>query len=156
MAFCCEVAPILAGSSLEVRMAMREVGLSLGLAFQFVDDAIDFNSDQISGKDTQKDLENHIINSVTFELFAIRPDLFSIWKESPDQYRSLFKNGQAQNDLNTAKMRILERSNREIERSQKSLLFVLNSLTLSHEKERALNAYNSLVFLMDFLTKRDF
>ncbi|WP_306119670.1 MULTISPECIES: polyprenyl synthetase family protein [unclassified Roseitalea] len=37
-----EVGPIVAGASPEARVAMREYGLSLGLAFQLVDDVLDY------------------------------------------------------------------------------------------------------------------
>ncbi len=49
----CEVGPIVAGKREEERAALRSYGLNLGLAFQLVDDALDYGG---SAKDLGKDI----------------------------------------------------------------------------------------------------
>ena len=55
--------------------AAREFGVSLGIAFQMLDDVIDF--DPQSEKPFAQDLRDGLINFVTLELLQIRPDLRS-------------------------------------------------------------------------------
>ncbi len=54
---CCEVGAILAGAELELQNAMRDYGLSLGIAFQIVDDLLDVTAEAgILGKAAGSDL----------------------------------------------------------------------------------------------------
>jgi octaprenyl-diphosphate synthase len=54
---CCELAGILAGVDEPAERALREYGVHLGLAFQIVDDMLDFTGDPaILGKPTVSDL----------------------------------------------------------------------------------------------------
>src|SRR5436305_261496 len=43
---CCEIGAILGGGSDEEREALRDFGMNLGVAFQLVDDLLDFTSDE--------------------------------------------------------------------------------------------------------------
>src|SRR5256714_5888852 len=43
---CCEIGAILGGGSDEERVALRDYGMNLGVAFQLVDDLLDFTSDE--------------------------------------------------------------------------------------------------------------
>ena len=42
----CEVGPVLSGASEEERIAMKRYGTDIGIAFQIIDDALDYNADQ--------------------------------------------------------------------------------------------------------------
>lgn len=54
---CCELAGILAGVAPETENALREYGVHIGLAFQIVDDMLDFTGDPaVLGKPTVSDL----------------------------------------------------------------------------------------------------
>jgi octaprenyl-diphosphate synthase len=54
---CCEIGSILGGAGPAVRRALRDYGMSLGTAFQLVDDLLDFTSDDDSlGKAAGADL----------------------------------------------------------------------------------------------------
>jgi octaprenyl-diphosphate synthase len=54
---CCELAGMLAGVDLERQKALRRYGLNLGMAFQLVDDLLDFTGDaQTLGKPAASDL----------------------------------------------------------------------------------------------------
>ena len=54
---CCELAGILSGVDAETEGALRRYGLHIGLAFQIVDDMLDFTGDSaVLGKPTVSDL----------------------------------------------------------------------------------------------------
>lgn len=42
----CEIGPVIAGADKKVQQAMYDFGLNLGLAFQIIDDLLDYNADQ--------------------------------------------------------------------------------------------------------------
>lgn len=52
----CEVGAVMAGADEESRGKAREFGLNLGMAFQIVDDALDFSPEEIIGKPAGGDL----------------------------------------------------------------------------------------------------
>ena len=79
----CTVAPaILAKLPTEIQNICRQFGISLGLAFQLIDDTLDYSAD--SKKDQELDLKNGIVNAVVFELLNDRPDLMSRFKSGED------------------------------------------------------------------------
>lgn len=79
----CTVAPsIYAKMPKEVQRLSRQFGLSLGLAFQLIDDTLDYSGDSL--KDQELDLKNGIVNAVVFELLSVRPDLMKRFKEGED------------------------------------------------------------------------
>jgi len=79
----CTVAPaILAKLPIEIQNICRQFGISLGLAFQLIDDTLDYSAD--SKKDQELDLKNGIVNAVVFELLNERPDLMSRFKSGED------------------------------------------------------------------------
>jgi octaprenyl-diphosphate synthase len=43
---CCEIGAILAGASAQMRKALRDYGMNLGIAFQLADDLLDFTADE--------------------------------------------------------------------------------------------------------------
>ena len=54
--FCCESIAIIKGASLKKRKELKDIGLSIGLLFQTVDDLIDYRGDSvIVGKPTRND-----------------------------------------------------------------------------------------------------
>ena len=54
---CCEIGAILANSSREEQIALRDYGMNLGTAFQLADDVLDFTAeDEILGKASGADL----------------------------------------------------------------------------------------------------
>lgn len=79
----CTVAPaLLTRSSENVIQLCRDFGLHLGLAFQLIDDTLDYSGDSM--KDQELDLKNGIANAVVFELLAVRPDLMERFKKGED------------------------------------------------------------------------
>lgn len=79
----CTVAPALfAKQNDKVAKICRDFGLHLGLAFQLIDDTLDYSGDSL--KDQELDLKNGIVNAVVFELLAARPDLMDRFKKGED------------------------------------------------------------------------
>lgn len=79
----CAVSPaILSGQSDNVVSYCREFGRHLGIAFQLVDDALDFSG--TSNKDKFIDLTNGIVNAVTFEWLELNPDINYEFKKGGD------------------------------------------------------------------------
>lgn len=70
-ACCCELAGILAGESAEGRRALRSYGMNLGLAFQLVDDLLDFTgSSEVLGKPAANDLREGKATLAVIDLIA--------------------------------------------------------------------------------------
>ncbi|MBC7429562.1 MAG: polyprenyl synthetase family protein [Bacteriovorax sp.] len=79
----CSVAPaILSGADKDTVELCREFGRRLGLAFQMIDDTLDYSGD--SQKDQELDLKNGIVNSVVFEILLAHPELFARFKNGED------------------------------------------------------------------------
>src|SRR4029078_11852879 len=66
---CCELAGILAGAGPEAESALQRYGLKLGLAFQIVDDLLDFTGDPARlGKPAASDLREGKATLAVLEL----------------------------------------------------------------------------------------
>lgn len=66
MSYCAVAPAILAGSSEAIVFECREFGRRLGLAFQLIDDTLDYSGDSM--KDQELDLKNGVVNAVVFEV----------------------------------------------------------------------------------------
>jgi octaprenyl-diphosphate synthase len=53
-------------------------GINLGIAFQLIDDTLDFSPS--SEKDARLDIENNLVSSVTFDYLDKNPELFLRYK----------------------------------------------------------------------------
>jgi octaprenyl-diphosphate synthase len=70
-AACCELAGILAEVDADRREALRRYGLNLGLAFQIVDDLLDFTGDSaLLGKPAASDLREGKVTLPVIELLS--------------------------------------------------------------------------------------
>lgn len=79
----CTLAPALFGKMpAEIQDISRQFGISLGLAFQLIDDTLDFSGDSLKDKDL--DLNNGIVNAVVFEFLVTHPELFKRFKDGED------------------------------------------------------------------------
>jgi len=73
MAWCCGAAASLAKSDGKVIEASRKFGEALGVAFQMIDDIIDY--DPSGGKPLAQDIREGLVNFVTLELLEENPQL---------------------------------------------------------------------------------
>ena len=72
---CCELAGLLAGADDATESALRRYGLHIGLAFQIVDDILDFTGDpKLLGKPTASDLREGKATLPVLDLLAHGPD----------------------------------------------------------------------------------
>jgi geranylgeranyl pyrophosphate synthase len=82
MSYCTLAPAVFARQPESVLKLCRDFGLHLGLAFQLIDDTLDYSGDSL--KDKELDLKNGIVNAVVFELLATRPDLMNRFKNGED------------------------------------------------------------------------
>jgi geranylgeranyl pyrophosphate synthase len=82
MSYCTLAPAVLAKMPQEVQDICRNFGISLGLAFQLIDDTLDYSGNSL--KDQELDLKNGIVNSVVYELLSVRPDLMKRFKNGED------------------------------------------------------------------------
>lgn len=73
MSYCTVVSAIMSKAPQEIESLCRNLGLFLGMAFQLIDDTLDYSGDSL--KDQELDLKNGIVNAVVFEVLASRNDL---------------------------------------------------------------------------------
>lgn len=74
LAWCCSSTAIMAHLDAETVMDCRLFGSKLGVAFQLIDDSLDFSD--VSGKDYAKDLKEGLINFTTLQLIKLYPELY--------------------------------------------------------------------------------
>lgn len=72
LTWCCTTPVTLSSCSKEIFELMSEFGRSLGIAFQLVDDVLDFSGESL--KDKYLDIENDTVNSVIFEWLKLNPE----------------------------------------------------------------------------------
>lgn len=78
----CEVGPCLAGLGAPERSALRDYGMNLGLAFQLIDDALDYSGGDSMGKNAGDDLsEGKITLPVILAYRNGNPAQQSFWEE---------------------------------------------------------------------------
>ncbi len=78
MSYCAVAPAILSGADHSTVELCREFGRRLGLAFQLIDDTLDYSGD--SQKDQELDLKNGIVNAVVYEILSANPELFTRFK----------------------------------------------------------------------------
>lgn len=82
MSYCTLAPAILKGFEPAMVKKARDFGNSLGLAFQMIDDTLDYNESSL--KDQLLDLNNGIVNAVIFRHFELNPQLFTQFKKGDD------------------------------------------------------------------------
>lgn len=80
---CCRVGAILRGATEEQCQAMASYGINLGIAFQLVDDLLDFTADASKlGKPVLSDLREGKVTLPLIRLLKNRPDLSPVVREA--------------------------------------------------------------------------
>ena len=80
MSYCVIAPAILNGEPPFILEHCRDFGAHLGLAFQLMDDTLDYSEN--SDKDQELDLKNGIVNAVVFEFLSENPELFLRFKNN--------------------------------------------------------------------------
>jgi octaprenyl-diphosphate synthase len=82
---CCEIGAILSGASTKQRIALRDFGMNLGIAFQLADDTLDFTSDdEAIGKATGADLLEGKMTLPLIRLIGTDPSVRAILEKVMD------------------------------------------------------------------------
>jgi len=142
MSWCTTMPAILANASSETIVTCRTFGEYLGMAFQLIDDTFDFQ--EHSSKDTLIDLQNGIVNSVAFELFKLRPDLYQTFKQGDE-----LQFDDAKKDIERAVRVIKSEAAGLIEHSHS----LLNNIVRMHETSNR-SALGPLQSVLKFLALR--
>jgi geranylgeranyl pyrophosphate synthase len=82
MSYCVIAPAMINGEPQFVIDHCREFGNHLGLAFQLMDDTLDYA--ETSDKDQELDLQNGIVNAVVYDLLETHPELFLRFKKGED------------------------------------------------------------------------
>jgi octaprenyl-diphosphate synthase len=110
--WCCAIPARLRGDRDSLVDSLREFGVSIGVAFQLIDDCLDF--DQSSGKPFAQDLKEGQINFVTRDLLEKSPHLKLEIKSHFASPASGDFSADFMRELESAKKRVLELAEREI------------------------------------------
>ena len=92
---CCEIGAMLGGASLELQSRLRDYGMNLGIAFQLVDDLLDFtSSEDILGKPAGADLLEGKISLPLIFLLQRQPEMRSAIQQviSDGSYEKVSRN----------------------------------------------------------------
>ena len=82
MSYCTLASAILTKQSQNVQKNAREFGINLGIAFQLIDDTLDFSGESL--KDSMLDLNNGVVNAVFYDYLEKNPTLFTRFKNGED------------------------------------------------------------------------
>jgi octaprenyl-diphosphate synthase len=151
MSYCTMAPAVFAQMSPTIKDLSRHFGVSLGLAFQLIDDTLDYSGDSL--KDQELDLKNGIVNAVVFELLAVRPDLMKRFIDGEDLTGLL-----ATEDISPYVEIISSEARAHLESAQEALVSLGEHLaltTLYHEQTKELEmALNHLQMVISFMALR--
>ncbi len=146
MSYCCVAPAILKGLAPNAVELAREFGKNLGIAFQLIDDTLDFSGN--SKKDMLLDLDNGIVNSVVFEWMELNPELKKRFQEGGD-LREIFTS----DHLDQAISIVRERALAHIQKSKDALDILINEAGISDE--HATKSKVPLLNILSFLANRE-
>ncbi|EQC49431.1 polyprenyl synthetase [Bacteriovorax sp. BSW11_IV] len=125
MGWCCWIGSYVAGKNESIQNYAKEFGEKIGVAFQLMDDTLDFSKD--SKKDALLDVQNGIINSVLYEWLLLHPEI-----------KARFENGENVADLFDGDR--IDEACAIVEKRALDLLTSARELLVIIEKECALNS----------------
>lgn len=148
MSWCCFSPAVLAGLPREIIEKSRQMGIDLGIAFQLMDDTLDFSSE--SNKDANLDLDNGLVNAVLFQWLNFNPLAFEKYKNGTD-LSELFDGEKIEKAVEVVRATAMS----HIE-SARNLLSEIESALCSNEKELKAFGKNKkpILYIFDYLTQR--
>jgi geranylgeranyl pyrophosphate synthase len=123
IAWCCTVAAHLAGLSEKNQSPLKDFGHHVGLAFQMIDDCLDFSTS--SGKPFSQDLFEGQINFVTQELLKNRPPLKKQMAEAMRKRLSPASSPWSELELKTACDHVAQKARFEIKIGMEKMKILL-------------------------------
>lgn len=147
MSYCCFAPAILKGFNAQMIENAREFGNSLGLAFQMIDDTLDYNESSL--KDQMLDLKNGVVNAVIFKHFEKNPGLFIKFKNGED-LTDLIKI----EDLESAIAEVREEAFNELEKASTLLQVIGDYLKSSFKMDINEKSFIPLQTVISFIALR--
>lgn len=147
MSYCCLAPAVLKGFDAKMVENAREFGNSLGLAFQMIDDTLDYN--ETSLKDQLLDLKNGVVNAVIFRHFELHPELFLKFKNGEDLTELIHIQ-----DLSTAIADIKNEAHCELEKANSLLLEIGEYLKTEFKMSLTEKSYLPLQAVISFIGLR--
>jgi octaprenyl-diphosphate synthase len=148
MSWCCFSPAILAGHSRDVVEKSRQMGIDLGIAFQLMDDTLDFSEN--SQKDANLDLENGLVNAVLFQWLQLNPAINEKYI-SGTSLVELYNGEKIDKAVEIVKQTAFSHIN-----SARTLLDEIQNEICSNEKE--IKAFDKnkkpILYIFDYLTQR--
>jgi octaprenyl-diphosphate synthase len=148
MSWCCFSPAILAGHSRDVVEKSRQMGIDLGIAFQLMDDTLDFSAE--SNKDANLDLDNGLVNAVLFQWLQLNPSMNERYQNG-EGLATVYNGEKIEKAVEIVKKTAIS----HIE-SARTLLDEIRSEVCSTEKE--LKAFDKnkkpILYIFDYLTQR--
>lgn len=146
MIWCCETPARLVGADEKTVQACGKFGECLGIAFQLIDDIIDY--DVTGGKPLAQDLREGLVNYVTFEMIEETPSLVEPLQKMLGQELSYPQWPWTATQLNSACDRVRARAQAKLEAADQILSQISKSLeNLDSEALQALRSI--LVYLKE-------
>lgn len=150
MIWCCVVAARVSESnSADLRQICSDFGENLGIAFQMIDDVIDFT--EAGEKDFAKDLKEGIVNYVICDLLKRKPEFKPATKELLGK-SEILEFPWAKADLETSIQNIRNLSLTYLDRAEQKLSEIKKMVL--PQSELAKESYTSLENLLQFLSIR--
>jgi geranylgeranyl pyrophosphate synthase len=118
----------------------KDFGIHLGLAFQLIDDTLDFSGDSL--KDQLLDIQNGVVNSVIFEYLETHPDKFKKFKE-----RTLLSDLVVLEDMEESVSKIEKLAHDYLEKAANNL----NNLEIELKKMKISNEHHQIDMASDYL-----
>ncbi|WP_417335079.1 polyprenyl synthetase family protein [Halobacteriovorax marinus] len=148
MSWCCYAPAILAGLSRSTIEKSKQMGIDLGIAFQLMDDTLDFSSE--SQKDANLDLDNELVNSVIFQWLSMHPVEFEKYRNG--ESLSKLYNGEK---IEKAVEVVREAANKHIESARNLLEEIQKDLCANEKEMKAFNKNKKpILYIFDYLTQR--
>ncbi|MDH5582112.1 MAG: polyprenyl synthetase family protein [Bdellovibrionales bacterium] len=146
MSYCCVAPSILKNLPAGVIEVAREFGSNLGIAFQLIDDTLDFSNH--SNKDMLLDLDNGVVNSVVFEWLEHNPILKKRFEDGGD-LREIFTTDHLDESIQKVRAKALS----HLERAKEALSVLISESEIS--AEHAEEAKKPLLNILSFLANRE-
>lgn len=149
MSYCTAAPAILTEQSENVVNEAHDFGINLGIAFQLIDDTLDFSSH--SQKDVNLDLENNIVNAVFFEYLAMNPLKLDKFKKG-----EALKNLIDLNDIESSVEIVTKIAHQHLEMAHENLSKIEKELMNKYGEDHVTNSIEYLKLILSFLVLRKY
>lgn len=151
MSWCCVSPAIVKGLPEHLQGYFRQFGINLGLAFQLIDDALDFSGS--SQKDQELDLKNGLVNSVIYEWLLINPTIHQKFIDGEDIY-NLWHHEKLSTGLDQAIINVQQKAREKLDKCKELLDIIINELSDSTNIADYRARSKPLISILNYLENR--